>query len=565
VYDFGRIFAGRVHLDLAGEPGRTLTLVHGEKLNDDGTVQVASGLIDAQLQTHRYTFSSKDVEHWAPQFSYQGFRYVQLENAPGKPPLAALTAETVHSRVASAGEFGSSNALLERIQAMARHALENNRHGNQTDTPTLEKNGWTGDAQASAQANVLNFDLARVWSKWLADFRDAQSAKGEIPEIVPSTPYYGYENTPGWGALWGPVPSWDAATFVLPWELYQAYGDRRILEQMYDTQKKLADYTGSYFNAKLAYSNPNNFLLGEYASVMPPGGIIAALRLAPNGPIDATASAYYYYMLDHLARSAGLLGKGDDAQVYRARAEAVRMAYNERYWDAAAELYRMPGQKGEVKPFAETPNILAVAFGIAPAGHEAAIMKHVADDIATRGDHLGCGVYAGRYVMTLLSDYGYADLAYRVATREDFPSWGYWLANGLQSMAEGWELSSRSWDHHYWASISSYFYQGLAGIRAGSPGYAQIVIAPRPPAGLDAAHAQIETLRGPVRSSWTRSAHEFALEVSVPAGASAQVRVPGAGARLAQEPAGASFVRVEGDAAEYSVGAGDYRFSYTLK
>ena len=262
VFDFGRIYAGRVHLSAAGEKGRTLTLVHGEKLNADGTVQVASGLVDTQLQTHQYTFAGSGIEHWAPSFSYQGFRYVQVENLAAKPDLSLLSGETVHSVVASAGEFASSNPLLNKIQAAARNTLSNNRHGNQTDTPTLEKNGWTGDAQASALANILNFDLARVWSKWLADFRDAQNEQGEIPEIVPSTPYYGYENTPGWGALWGPIPSWDAAAFVLPWEMYQAYGDTRILAQMYDTQKKLADYTGKFFSAKLAYNNPANFLLG---------------------------------------------------------------------------------------------------------------------------------------------------------------------------------------------------------------------------------------------------------------------------------------------------------------
>jgi alpha-L-rhamnosidase len=560
VFDFGGIVAGRARLSVKGEAGQTVTLIHGEKLNDDGTVQVASGLVDTQLQTHQYTLAGTGAETWAPSFSYQGFRYVQVENFPGAPTLTALTSELMNSASADAGSFDSSNDVLNRIQAAARRTLSNNRHGNQTDTPTLEKNGWTGDAQASALASILNFDVARVWTKWLADFRDSQSEKGEIPEIVPSTPYYGYENTPGWGAVWGPIPSWDAATFVLPWEMYQAYGDRRILEQMYETHKKLVDYTGKYFNASHAYNNPNNFLLGEYASVMPPGGIIAALRLQPNGPVDATASAYWYRMLDWMAQSAALLNRKDDEQRYRDLAAKVRAAYNARYWDAAAELYRMPAAAGETRPYAQTPNILAVAFGIVPDGKAAAVMLHLKNDILARGYHLGCGVYAGRYVMTLLGDYGYADTAYQVATRTDFPSWGFWIMNGLSTMAEGWELSSRSWDHHYWASVSSYFYQSLAGIRPTSPGYATVQIRPQPPAGLESARAHLDTLRGRIESAWRRNGEHFELEVKIPAGVDAEVWMPAGAGRPASAPAGAVFDRMDGDSAVYRAAAGAYRF-----
>ncbi|MGH8447357.1 MAG: family 78 glycoside hydrolase catalytic domain, partial [Solimonas sp.] len=476
VYDFGRIFAGRLHLNVSGPRGATVRMIQTEKLQDDGTVSIVSGLVDAQLQTDQYTLAGEGDEQWTPRFSYKGFRYVQVEGYPGTPTLAALKGEIVHSAVATRGEFESSDALINKVQMAARNTILNNMHGNQTDTPTLEKNGWTGDAQASALASSLNFGTARVWTKWMADFRDSQSAKGEIPEIVPSTPYYGYENTPGWNMVWGPLPSWDAATFVLPWDLYDQLGDRRILERMYDTQKRLVDYTGGFFNADLKYANANNPFLGEYASPMPAGGLMEAIRTMPSGPVDMTASAYYYFMLDKLAQSAALTGKADDAAKYRALAARVREAYNTRYWDADKKIYRSLDSSGKPRVYAQTPNVLAVAFGLVPDGMAAAVMDSVNDDIVARKDHLGTGVYAGRYVMTLLCDYGHADTAYRVATQRTYPSWGYWIDNGLSTMAEGWELSARSWDHHYWGSVSSYFYQGIAGIRAAEPGYRRIVI-----------------------------------------------------------------------------------------
>lgn len=565
VYDFGRIFAGRLNLKVSGPRGHTVRMIQTERVGADGGVEIASGLVDAQLQTDQYTLAGRGIEHWSPAFSYKGFRYVQVEGWPGKPTLEALSGEIVHSAVASNGRFESSNDLLNKIQAAARNTVLNNMHGNQTDTPTYEKNGWTGDAQASALASALNFDTARVWSKWLADFRDAQSDTGEMPVIVPATPFYGYEKTPGWGMVWGAIPSWDAATFVLPWELYQLRGDRRILEDMAATQKKLLDYTASYFSSALAYKNAGNFLLGEYAYPMPQGGIIAALRSQPVGPIDATAAAYYFHMLDLYARSAVLRGRADEHAQYSALAARVREAYNQRYWDAEAQIYRMPAIAGAPAKYAQTPNILAVAFGLVPDGQAAAVMQHLNDDIVAQGYQLATtGVYAGRYVMTLLSDYGHVDTAYRVATRTTLPGWGYWIENGLSTMAEGWELSSRSYDHHYWASISSWFYQSLAGIRPGSPGYAQIAIRPRLPDGLDRVSASLETPYGTVSSQWQRSAGAYSLEIEVPVGAVAEISVATAGTQPKSTPAGAEFLRMDGAEAVYRAAGGRYRFSSSL-
>lgn len=558
VFDFGRIFSGRLQLNVKGPRGTTVRMVQTEKLKDDGTVAISGGLVDTQLQTDQYTLSGEGAERWSPKFGYSGLRYVQVEGFPGKPTLAALSAKLMHSDVDTSASFTSSNELLNKIQAAARNTLLNNMFGNQTDTPTYEKNGWTGDAQASALAAILNFDVARVWTKWLADFRDAQSPKGEIPEVIPTTPYYGYEDTPGWGAVWGPVPSWDAATFILPWELYEQQGDIRILAEMYETQKKLVDYTGGWFAPeKLSYRNPNNFMLGEYAAMMPPGGLIAALRQQPNGPIDATASAYYFHMLNKLADSAALLGKADDETKYRALAAQVRAAYNARYWDAAGEYYKMPAP---TKDFAQTPNILAIAFGLVPDGKEATVMRWLNDDIVKRGYHLGCGVYAGRYVMTMLADHGYVDTAYQVATRSDFPSWGYWIASGLSTMAEAWELSVRSWDHHYWASISSYFYQSLAGIRATSPGYATARIKPQPPEGLESAEARVRTPHGVLASSWRRVDDRYRLTVDVPAGIDAEVWLPLNGASAPAAPAGATLEAEREGYAVYRVAAGAHEF-----
>ena len=548
VFDFGRILTGRPQLKMTGPAGRTVTLVLTEKKAEDGSALVASGLIDAQLQTYHYTFAGTGVELWAPRFSYAGFRYVQVEGLGSAPGEDFVTAEIIHSDVARIGVFESGNALINGIQQASQNALLNNMHGLMSDTPSLEKNGWTGDGQASASAASVNFGMARVWTKWLADFRDAQAASGELPEIVPSTPYYGFDQTPGWSYIWGPTPSWDAAMFVISDDMLRHYGDERVIADMYASQKRLVDYTSSFITAPdFTYAKG----LGDYAGK------------GPFGPVDATASAYYFYMVSMLGRNAATLGKTEDAVRYQALAAQVREAYNRKYWDAATHRYVTRAvENGPTPPFSQTQNILPLAFGIVPDGEQQNVADAVAADLEANDYTLTMGVYPMRYGLTLLTDYGHVDTVYKVATKTTQPSWGFWLANDIHSMLEGWGLNSRSWNHHYFALISDWFYEGLAGIRAGSPGYADVVIRPALPTGLDQASGRVVTPRGEVRSAWRRQGDRAVLDVVIPGATRAEVWLPNGGERLKQAPRGARYLRNENGHAVYAAAPGAATFIF---
>ena len=249
-----------------------------------------------------------------------------------------------HTNLTQTGTFHSSSDLLNKIQQASLNSLSNNMHGLQSNTPTYEKNGWTGDAQASSLAAILNFDVARFWSKWMNDVQDSQSDRGEIPEIVPSTPFYGYENTPGWDQTWGPTPSWDAMAIILPDEMYRHYGDTRILENIYPTQKRLVDYTATYINSANGFTYNHN--LGEYAAAEPPMSTMPVIPanadgsprttaemisyfmthrpVTAAGTVDATAVAYFYLMLTKVAETETLLGKASESARHREPAEDVK-------------------------------------------------------------------------------------------------------------------------------------------------------------------------------------------------------------------------------------------------
>ncbi|MBJ7499359.1 MAG: family 78 glycoside hydrolase catalytic domain [Sphingopyxis sp.] len=551
VYDFGRIIAGWPALEVSGPRGRTVSMVASERIADDGKVVPAAGLIDAQLQTDRYTLAGKGVERWEPRFGYRGFRYVQVDGFPGMPGEGALTARIVHSAVARTGSFASANPLLNKIDAAAIGSILNNLHGFQTDTPTYEKNGWSGDAQASAGAAARSLDIARVWTKWLADFRDAQSEKGEVPEIAPTTPFYGYENTPGWNVIWGPTTPWDAAAMILPWELYTTTGDTRILADNHDMQRRLVDYTATFIKAPDYQRSAG---LSEWASA---GGM--DYSNARGGGIDAVTTAYFFHEADLLAKSSAVVGKGEDAVRYAKLADDIRTAYNARYWDAANGWYRTVDAKGVTGPATQVQNILPLAFGMAPAGREQSVADAIARDVDKQG--LRTGVYGARYLLEILSDYGYADLAYRVATRTDEPGWGWWIQNGHSTMFETWSLNSRSRDHHYFASIADWMRQRLAGLRPGAPGYKVVLVKPAIPDGLASAEAAMDTVHGRAFSGWqVASRSKLTLTVEVPPNTTGEIWVPTRFGGIAA-PSGAQVVRSERGYAVYRTGPGRFIFN----
>jgi alpha-L-rhamnosidase len=534
LFDFGRIRTGAPELTTAGPAGRTVSMVLAEKLRKDGAIQVASGLIDAQLMTYRYTLAGAGRETWRPAFGYGGFRYVQVTGLEGPVDADAVVAVEIHSAVASIGAFDCGDDLVNQIHDAARQGLLNNLHAAQTDTPSLEKNGWTGDAQASSAAAAINFDVVRTWEKWLGDFVDAQAPSGELPEIVPSTPSYGFENSPGWNYIWGPTPAWDVAAFILPEELALRFGDDRIGERLREMQHRLAAYTAGFLKAP-DYRYDHG--LGEYAAA------------GPAGPVDATSTAFAFHMLQATGQ-AELAAK-------------ARAAYNARYWDAAARRYVAPPEAGKPAPYAQTMNVLPVALGLVPDGHAQAVMDGLAADIAAKGYKLDVGVYALRYLPRLLSDHGHGDTVWKVVTRTDEPSWGFWLKNDIRSMPEGWGLSARSWNHHYFASISSWFYEGLAGVRPAAPGYARLQVRPVMPEGLTRAGARLNTPRGEIGSRWRRESDgAITLEVALPGACDGEVWLPNGGARLKRPPPGARWLGRRGDAAVYAVPPGDWTFRF---
>jgi alpha-L-rhamnosidase len=482
---------------------------------------------------------------------------VQLSGPVGQPlpPDVTVTVERVQqvrTGLARTSDFESTNGTLNRVHANTVWAVQNNVHGIVTDTPVYEKNAWTGDASLTAGAASLLFDTERLYRKMFQDMLDAQTAQGEVSLLAPSNENYGYV-----GAIFkkadccGATPAWDSFWFVIPWESWMRYGDRRALEKTYPAMRKYLDGWVPRWTDKdgdgFAYTLTSG--LGDW---VPPKGVPTINAL--------TSTAYYAHLARIAADAARALDKPQDAARYEELFGKIRADFNARFLGPGG-FYR---EKDE-DPFVQSAQIFPLAFGLVPEERRREVAGRLAEDIMeNRGGHAYVGVLGARWVLPVLTAEGHADVAYTVATRTTEPSWGFWTDTlKFTSLGEEWPADTRSRNHHFFGAVVQWFYEDLAGVRPAEPGFRVVEFKPEiPSAGLDGVSASYESVRGRVASRWKRTAAGLELEVTVPPNATGRVYVPAPSPRAVtlDNPDSVKLLHAGGGRVVYEVGSGRYLF-----
>ncbi|WP_156393625.1 family 78 glycoside hydrolase catalytic domain [Nocardioides sp. Root140] len=519
VVKFPRMLAGWVELGVEGSAGTTVRAQYGEKLLPNGRVNFSNnGGFQSGFQTDRFILAGTgDRETWEARFSYKGFQYIEVTGWPGSEPptLDAFTARVVHTDATETGSFESSSDIMNRTHRAVVDTLKNNIHGIPTDTPMFEKNGWTGDAAVGAEMFMMNLDVHELFAKWMRDVNETRSTDGRPMVIAPSSSTWGE---------WGVAPPWHSAYIMIPWWLYQYGGDDRVLTEYYDGMKKYVDLEFSQ-SANGLVTNPR---LGDWVSpeASPAGG---------NAPEDVRVSgtAYLYSMTTAMERTARHLGRDADAAAFADHAATVKATFNATFLDRAAGHYRGNGDRG----YRQTHNVLALAFDLAPdEGTEKRVAASIVANVKARNYTLNTGVLGTKYLLPVLSDHGYEDVAFRLAAQTAYPSWGYMIENGATSMWEHWALEARSRGHYFLGTVDDWFYHYVAGIKASeTTGYRDLTIAPAVTKQMSWARATTETPYGPVTSDWRRTGRTLQLDVDVPVGSTATIKVPGANASAVTE------------------------------
>ncbi|MGH1565727.1 family 78 glycoside hydrolase catalytic domain [Mumia sp. DW29H23] len=551
VVKFPRVLAGWVELTAKGAAGTTIKAQYGEKLKADGRPNFSNnGGFQSGFQTDRFILAGTgEKESWESRFSYKGFQYIEVTGWPGDeaPPLSAFTAKAVHTDAAETGAFDSSSPVMNDVHRAVVDTLKNNIHGIPTDTPMFEKNGWTGDAAVGAEMFMMNLDTHELFAKWMTDVNDTRDANGAPLVIAPSSG--------DWGQ-WGVATPWHSAYVMIPWWLYQYGGDDKTLRDYYDGMKKYVEVEFGRSSNGLVTNNR----LGDWVSpeASPAGG---------NAPEDTRVSgtAYLYAMLTSMETSARHLGKDADAAAFAEKAAVVKKTFNAQFLDRTAGYYRGSGDRG----YRQTHNVLALAFGLTPDDDvEKAVAASIVADVKAKGMHLNTGVLGTKYLLPVLTDHGYADIAYQLATQTTYPSWGYMTENGGTSMWEHWALEARSRGHYFLGTVDDWFYHDVAGISPSKEsGYRSISIAPAVTAQMDWAKASTATPYGPVASSWKRSGDRLTMDVDVPVGSTATIRIPAAnvhavteGGRAVADAKGVHAISYADGDVVVEVGSGSYAF-----
>ena len=506
VLDFGQNHAGRARIKVSGARGTRIQMRFAETLNRDGSLD-RRNLVGAQ-STDTYTLRGADAECWEPQFSYRGYRYAELAGYPGELPDDGVVSQVLHSDVSPAGRFECSNTLLNDIQRNIVWALRSNLMSVPTDCPQRdERLGWLGDGHVIAPTACWNMGLATFYPKWLRDIRDSQHESGYVCDVAPAA------------VLRGPAaPGWGDAIVGIPWTLYRFYGDTRVIQENFDAMRLWVEYMRAHATHYL-YRCPHELKEDGY------GDWVAPVE-SPKQPI---AAAFFYYSTRLLATMAKVIGRANDAERYQALADEIRVAFNTAYLDQKTNSYQGGTQ---------TANIIPLTFGLAPEDRRSAILENVVRDIEARGTHLSTGFLGTAYVLPLLSDNGYHELAYRLATQRTFPSWGYMVDCGATTMCELWNPDTgdprmNSWNHFALGSVGQWFFEALGGINLVPSGPVPgaelsrgVLVRPRPVNDLEWAQAEYEATEGTLRSAWRREEDGYRFDVTIPANTSARVCVP---------------------------------------
>lgn len=541
VFDFGQNISGWVQVrDLNGPSATEVTLRYAEDLADDGTLDTSHidcFIKSGDFQTDRYILKGTGHETWEPRFVYHGFRYVEISGLADTPNIDMVRGRIVHTDLQSRGYFACSDALLNQIQSAARWSTLTNYHSIPTDCPHREKNGWTGDAALSAEQVLMNFNPMAAYIKWMQDFKDVQRVSGQLPGVVP---------TGGWGYNWGSGPAWDVALFLIPWYLYQYAGDDLLLDSMYDPMK-------AYLTFALSMSNQGLFDFGLGDWCPPTGG--------PDGhacPTVVTDTAYVYVMATMLSRTAEILGKGDDARRYHAKAAEIRDAFRTNFLD----LNTM-----SVTGNCQTSTACAIYQGMLEEDEKPAFLNTLLAQLEATQHHLDTGILGAKYVMHVLAEAGRSDVAYAIASQTSFPSWGHWLSQGATTLWEQWD-GEGSHNHHMFSDISAWFYQGLAGILPDvkQPGFQHVVFKPQFVPGLEYVEARHESLYGPIGCHWQRAGSRLTVAVTVPPNSHGTLILPSGIQDIRETKGDLSGVAIEADAMQtrLAFGSGEYAFEMAI-
>ncbi|SFD80829.1 alpha-L-rhamnosidase [Paenibacillus catalpae] len=558
VLDMGQNMVGRLHFRVDLPAGTALAFQHAEVLDREGNFYI--GNLRKAKQTVSYVCKGGG-EEYEPHFSFQGFRYVKVEGWPEQAPLNldTFTGHVIHTDMEPSGTFECSNPLLNKLQQNIIWGQRGNFLDVPTDCPQRdERLGWTGDAQVFIRTAAFNYDVAPFFAKWLRDLKADQRNDGGVPFVVPHVLDQGSYSSAAWG---------DAAV-ICPWVVYLSYGDKRVLEEQYDSMKAWVEYMRQQGQDEHLWNT--GFHFGDWLGLDAKEGDYVGAT-----PRDLIATCFYAYSTKLFVQTAEVLGRTEDVRTYRE-------LYN-RIIEAFEREFITPN--GRLAAHTQTAHVLPLMFGLVEGTVRERLAKTLAEYVTEQKFHLTTGFVGTPYLCHVLTENGHHDVAVKLVQQEDYPSWLYSIHQGATTIWEHWDGikadgtfwsdDMNSYNHYAYGSIGEWLYRVVAGLDLdeSEPGYKRILLRPRPDSGLNFAKATYKSAYGLIRSEW-RVGDEGAVtyEFEVPPNTTAEVRLQEAsqaaisvnGSAIHQAQGVLHFLEHDGKLV-LTLGSGTYRIQTAAK
>lgn len=539
LYDLGVNFSGWVRIRLRTDgtaAGSLVSMKPGELLGADGRVDQQ---MTRQNCIWNYTVSEEKEQEFAPDFTYTGFRYVEVtgaevrdgsvsdeaggmrnvpvenraaeDGAAKEAPvvLESLTGEFLYPDLEQGGGFACSNRLFNRIHSIVLQAILSNTKSYFTDCPHREKLGWLEQVHLIGPSIMYNLQVQNLYYKIEQDMADSQRENGLVPDICPE-----YVTGFGrWHEGFVDSPEWGSACILGPWYAYRRYGDPGMLRRFYGVMRRYLDYLGSRTHHQVLHHG-----LGDWLDIGP------CTPHSQNTPVPVVATCIYYYDLDVMRQIAELLGCREDAREYGERMEAVFAEYNLQFLDRQTARYATGSQ---------TAQAMSLVAGLVPEDMREKVIKQLREDVEKRKFAVTAGDVGHPFLVAALMKYGMSDLLNEMTNLTDTPGYGYQVVNGATALTEEWDgpdpaRPHGSQNHLMLGSIEEWFYGSLGGIDLirGRSTLEDIYIAPRPEKGIDWVKAWTLHPYGRISVEWRREAGQVQVEVCVPPNVTAHLLRP---------------------------------------
>jgi len=534
VVDFGQNINGWTRLNQLGPVGTRITITHAEWLAPNGDITTEN--LDVQFpfmpepiydhQIDVVTSAGLEGDFFEPKFTTHGFQFVRLEGFVGDLTEDDIEAVVVHTDLRRIGHFSSSDERLTWLHEAAVWSFRSNACDLPTDCPHRERAGWSGDWQIFVSTAAYLYDIDTFSRKWLADACIDQQPSGLIVNISPLLPSaqtrMDMQGSSGWGDV----------IVEAPLAAYCEYGKTAALVECFDAMERWVGFAqqsaangrhesrSGVIKSHEKYLWDTGFHWGEW---MEPGfSLTSGFDSFAAEDKSEVATAYFYRSSRDLATICDVLDKPERAEHYRALASNIRQAWQTEFLDSA----------GSVKTQTQAAHVRALEFGLVPEKAQPAVAANLARLIRDNGTRLATGFLSTPFLLPVLADHGYVDLAYELLFQAQRPSWMHMQSKGATTVWESWDgvddagKPQASLNHYSKGAVVSFLHRYIAGLKPSSAGYETFVVKPFISAGLTWAGTTLNTDFGTIEVGWKLDDERLTISTAAPAGTTGTIELP---------------------------------------